>query len=484
MQYLFILVNLFILSYGFYSPIKYFLRSSKIKRSYNIQINTNKYLFNRNYEDLCTDDDKSYLFFSPNNTILKESIDIISQNKTVLNKCIDRLIEEQLNKDNYIKDTEIIMSDGEYDSNSKSIDYYKFGLYPRLDIPNENGELTWYPIGVIKDFNSYSPTKIKIRDVNYSVWKDKNNTYYALRDACSHQGASLSKGCIRNNKITCPYHGYEFDGNNGNLTSIPYYTTKYNDNYNINYFNVIENKGIVFLNTIPLKNKNVSDLIDTSKIWVEPEAYNNTFKEVILTKKFNNYAKLVSVNSLDICHISFVHTFGNKNSPNPLNEPVIEKINDNKYHFKITYQYKSGSGSIVSKIFNIENLTVENEFILPHTTIARVKFGDFVSTVVTNAVPISKFETKLFVKAYRNYWYTYPDNDIFNPFLYITNYFGNYITTDLMRKTLNEDKEIIDNIDTYDYESMHGKFSIKFDKLSNLYKHYYKKFYENGKNEI
>jgi phenylpropionate dioxygenase-like ring-hydroxylating dioxygenase large terminal subunit len=459
MKYLIILINLYIGSNAFYNPYPSFFKRS---------INSLKSI-NRNYEELCVGEPISYLFFN-------------TENSTLIKQCVDDLIQEQLTNytDKYINDTEIIYNN----SKVKSIDYYKFGLYPRLDSPNENGELTWYPIGLPGDFNSYTPKRITIRDVNYSIWKDKNNTYYALRDACSHQGASLSKGCIRNNKITCPYHGYEFDGSNGNLTSIPYYTTKYNDNFNMNYYNVIEKKGLVFLNTVPLKNENVSKFIDTTKIWVEPEAYNNTFKEVILTKKFHNYAKLVSVNSLDICHISFVHTFGNKNSPNPLNEPVIEKVNDNKYHFKITYQYKSGTGSIVSKIFNIENLTVENEFILPHTTIARVKFGDFVSTVVTNAVPTSKFETKLFVKAYRNYWYTYPDNDIFNPFLYITNYFGNYITSDLMKKTLNEDKEIIDNIDKYDYESMHGKFSIKFDKLSNLYKHYYKKFYENGKKEI
>ena len=53
-----------------------------------------------------------------------------------------------------------------------------------------------------------------------------------------------------------------------------------------------------------------------------------------------------------------------------------------------------------------------------------------------------------------------------------------------MDKTLEQDKAVIDYIDTYDYESMHGKFNIKYDKLSNLYKQYYKKFYESGKNEI
>jgi phenylpropionate dioxygenase-like ring-hydroxylating dioxygenase large terminal subunit len=358
--------------------------------------------------------------------------------------------------------------------------YYKFASNPTLQPPNENGELTWYPIGTDRSFSYNYPSKVTVRGINYAIWKNRNGTYYGIRDACSHQGASMSGGCINNNIITCPYHSYKFDGITGHLTSIPSYTTKCNQLFNINSYKVIEKKGLVYLNTVPLTENN-TDLIDPTYIWIEPEAYNNTFKSVILNKKFLNYAKLVSINSLDICHISTVHTFGNKRSPNPLNDPLVEKINDNKYHFKIEYVYKTGPNSIVAKFFEMDEITVENEFVLPHTTVARVKFGKYTSTIVTTAQPISNFITILYVKAYRNYWYSIPN---LNPLSYIENYIGNYITENTMEKTLNEDKLIIDNIDTYNYESMHGKFSIKYDRLSNLYKHYYKRFYENGKSEI
>ena len=368
--------------------------------------------------------------------------------------------------------------------NDKDSYYYKFGKYPKLEFPNENGELTWYPIGTPNEFKSYKATLVKIRDINYSVWKDKNGTYYCVRDACSHQGASLSRGSICNDLITCPYHAYNFNGSNGNLHSIPHYDIKNSENFNINTYKVFEKRGLVYLNTVPLIGNISSHMIDENKIWIEPEAYNNTFKEVILQKKFLHYAKFVTVNSLDICHISYVHTFGNKKSPIPINNPIIEKINDNKYHFKVKYQYIAGENSLVSKIFNFKELEIENEFILPHTTVARVKFGPYTSTIITTAVPISKFVTKLYVKSYRNYWYVNPLNNLYNPFYYLINNIGNYVTTDMMDKTLKQDKAIIDYIDTYDYESMHGKFNIKYDKLSSLYKQYYKKFYENGKNEI
>ena len=34
--------------------------------------------------------------------------------------------------------------------------------------------------------------------------------YFALEDACPHMGASLSKGCLENGIVTCPWHGWRF----------------------------------------------------------------------------------------------------------------------------------------------------------------------------------------------------------------------------------------------------------------------------------
>ena len=42
-----------------------------------------------------------------------------------------------------------------------------------------------------------------------------------------------------------------------------------------------------------------------------------------------------------------------------------------------------------------------------------------------------------------------------------------------MYETLKQDKRIIDNIDKTSYENMHGRFSIKYDMLSNHYKHFF-----------
>jgi Vanillate O-demethylase oxygenase C-terminal domain len=156
-------------------------------------------------------------------------------------------------------------------------------------------------------------------------------------------------------------------------------------------------------------------------------------------------------------HIAFVHTFGNKAKPAPSYENPPKEVAP--YHWRTSYVYESGVNSMVSKLFQIKKIDIENEFALPHTTVARLKFGDsFVNTIVTAACPINENETKLFVKSYRNFLCS----PIFDPMFYKT-----------MVDTLNQDKAVIESIKK---ENMDGKFNMKFDKLQNTYKTLYKKF--------
>jgi hypothetical protein len=362
------------------------------------------------------------------------------------------------------------------------IDRFVFGSFPRLDPPNEKGQLTWYPIGFSSDFNK-KPKRITIRDVNYVVWKDKHNDYYSIRDSCSHQGSSFMLGNTCKNTISCPYHGYIFDGSNGELVQIPKLPHVESQTHNIDCFKVVEKGDMVYLNTIPIKNELMKKQIDESYIFTEPEFYDKLQRVVYLAEDFEHNAKFVSVNSLDICHIGFVHTFGNKNSPNPLCNSKILKMDDNDYHYKIIYEYMAGENSLVNKIYKFDNITVENEYALPHSTVARVKFGNMSSTIITHALPISKFETKLFVKAYRNYWCHYHEKNtmyLLHPFESLINYLGDKVTYNTMYNTLKQDKAIVDNIDKTSYEGMHGKFSIIYDKFSNHYKNNYKILYDSA----
>ena len=48
--------------------------------------------------------------------------------------------------------------------------------------------------------------------------------FYALNDRCGHMNALLSMGNVKDNMVTCPFHGARFDVTTGKKTSEPILT--------------------------------------------------------------------------------------------------------------------------------------------------------------------------------------------------------------------------------------------------------------------
>lgn len=48
-----------------------------------------------------------------------------------------------------------------------------------------------------------------------------DGNYFAIDDTCTHAGASLSEGNLKDSAIVCGWHGAEFDVKTGKMTSFP-----------------------------------------------------------------------------------------------------------------------------------------------------------------------------------------------------------------------------------------------------------------------
>jgi 3-phenylpropionate/trans-cinnamate dioxygenase ferredoxin component len=46
---------------------------------------------------------------------------------------------------------------------------------------------------------------------------NQGGRYFAIRNICSHAGAELHKGSLKNNEITCPWHGAKWNVETGEL---------------------------------------------------------------------------------------------------------------------------------------------------------------------------------------------------------------------------------------------------------------------------
>lgn len=455
-------------------------------------------------------------------------------------------------------------------------------------------QLQWYVISETQNIKPNTPYEAKIWGNTYVYWKDQYNQYYAIQNICNHRGAALSKGCINTetNCIQCPYHGLEFDGK-GILKKIPGQLMgpkPMPSLWNQACYPIIEKEGWIYLNIISEEMYNSNKFSQNTlknTLYTEPEAFIQSSSRVFCNiPSVPTYARIVSENLLDILHITYVHSFGNKDSPTPLNEPIPYKLraynkdgiltsfshsenqsiapidnntcNDivpkknrknkeqrvintktrailfrnqmfsilnpistiskkwllhtekNKeeiplktnptvqqtinetipsknQHYGIRYLFETNPNSVIRKVFHYNHIVIETEFLLPHLTVSRVRFGPFYKTVVAFTLPVTEKETHLFIKLYRNYWVIDSIPSLPFPFSLFSYLLGLVIETVsdglmlwMLKETFKEDAGILERL-TNDVEQ-EGKYNLKYDKFPYLYRNLYKKYIHNKEN--
>lgn len=78
----------------------------------------------------------------------------------------------------------------------------------------------WFPVGYASDFEKGQITPVRLLDRDLIAWRDDGGAVHVWEDLCIHRGARLSKGCIRDNQVVCPYHGWRYNSR-GECTLIP-----------------------------------------------------------------------------------------------------------------------------------------------------------------------------------------------------------------------------------------------------------------------
>lgn len=79
----------------------------------------------------------------------------------------------------------------------------------------------WYPVSWSHVFRKTKVIPVTIWNQKIVVYRTKAGDFHALEDACLHKGVELHKGEVENDRIVCPYHGWEFDSD-GRCQRIPY----------------------------------------------------------------------------------------------------------------------------------------------------------------------------------------------------------------------------------------------------------------------
>ena len=77
----------------------------------------------------------------------------------------------------------------------------------------------WEIIGPVADYSKGNKWQIHIGKRPVALFKYEE-TYYALKNGCLHQGFPLADGNVKSYMVECPLHGWVYDMRDGKCLSL------------------------------------------------------------------------------------------------------------------------------------------------------------------------------------------------------------------------------------------------------------------------
>ncbi|CAG7827980.1 unnamed protein product [Allacma fusca] len=106
----------------------------------------------------------------------------------------------------------------------------------------------WFAILESDQLGPQKVTEVNVLGLNLVAWRGASGTAYVADAYCPHLGAHLGVGGkVSQECITCPFHGWEFEGPSGRLTKIPYSSSTKPEFAKINTRRSLERNGFIYL---------------------------------------------------------------------------------------------------------------------------------------------------------------------------------------------------------------------------------------------
>ncbi len=81
-------------------------------------------------------------------------------------------------------------------------------------------EPSWEPVGLASGLKPQTAERANCRGLDLAIWRGRDGEVHAWENRCPHRGTRLSYGFVRENTLTCLYHGWQYDGS-GSCVGIP-----------------------------------------------------------------------------------------------------------------------------------------------------------------------------------------------------------------------------------------------------------------------
>ncbi len=163
----------------------------------------------------------------------------------------------------------------------------------------------WYAACVADDLST-EPMRVTMLSCDFVLFRDSGGAVCCLSDLCCHRGASLSAGTCSEGTLSCPQHGWQYNGE-GKCTLIPAGTktpTQPPKRARVPAYPVEERYGLVFVFLGDLDAAERPELPD-----IMPEYDTGEWRYGTIKRSKDINAMRMHENYNDPCHVHYVHEF-------------------------------------------------------------------------------------------------------------------------------------------------------------------------------
>jgi phenylpropionate dioxygenase-like ring-hydroxylating dioxygenase large terminal subunit len=160
----------------------------------------------------------------------------------------------------------------------------------------------WY-VAELSENLKEEPIHVRMLGFDFVLFRDSAGKAHCLSNLCVHRGASLAHGKVKGDCIECPYHGWQFQGEDGACTKIPSLgpDAKIPPRAKVDSYPTQEKYGLVFAFLGDLPESGRPPIMDI------PEYGQDGWRVTTQVYEWTaNYQRAVE-NTLDPAHTEFVH---------------------------------------------------------------------------------------------------------------------------------------------------------------------------------
>lgn len=220
----------------------------------------------------------------------------------------------------------------------------------------------WFPVARSTDVST--PRSTQLLEHRLVVFRDAHGIARVVDRRCPHRGGDLASGDVRGSRISCPYHGWQFDARTGACTAIPAMgpNVKIPHNARINAYPTVERFGLVW--TV------LGDPLLAVPDLPEIEPLEMTY---LVGKPIPTDAGILAAaeNFRDVAHFPFVHasTMGGVRKE-------IERLDVKAEGFEtfLTRKYSVGGGGAGTYVFD-NGVVVHYHAVMPALVSGRFDYG-------------------------------------------------------------------------------------------------------------